>query len=405
MTIKRLVISTIAIICLFVGSLDVWASNIGAQIQRRDEITASINASRAQLVDTRGQIRMENAQLQAIELEMADAVETWEELRHDLDIMEALLADAEIELDQAKEVRDRQFDAFVSRARYIYMTGWTGYIDAILGADNFTDLLNRIDHVNRIIEFDRNLVNELQRAEDNIARIVKNTQRQRDELAILEAVQAMQVRRHDEALSQKEAIIALLELDEAAIQREIDAEQADLNAIQRIIDAHEEEQRRLRAQEAARAAAANRAPANQPTQIAPDGNALQWPVQGRGVNSGYGNRRDPFTGRTNFHTGVDIPAPLGTNIFAAESGRVIFSGWQGGYGNTVIIDHSTAGRQGMTTLYGHASSLLVRQGDTVRRGQVIARVGSTGRSTGNHLHFEVRINGQHTNPMNFTRVN
>ncbi|MCL2415472.1 MAG: M23 family metallopeptidase, partial [Defluviitaleaceae bacterium] len=123
-----------------------------------------------------------------------------------------------------------------------------------------------------------------------------------------------------------------------------------------------------------------------------------WPVQGtRSVNSHYGNRRHPSTGRTSFHTGVDLRAPHGTNVLAAQEGTVIFSGWQRGYGNTIIIDHGG----GITTLYAHQSRNLVSSGDRVTRGQVIGRSGATGTATGAHLHFEVRRNGSHINPRPF----
>jgi murein DD-endopeptidase MepM/ murein hydrolase activator NlpD len=112
------------------------------------------------------------------------------------------------------------------------------------------------------------------------------------------------------------------------------------------------------------------------------------------ITSGFGMRRHPIFGGMRMHTGVDMPAPYGTNIHAARDGLVVFAGWKRGYGNCITIDHGN----GLATLYAHCSSLEVSVGETVRRGQVIARVGSTGWSTGNHLHFEVRINGEPVDP-------
>ena len=398
---KRFIVCLTAIICLSVSSLDVWGRSIEDTRRQQTEVAGRIRERRRQIYNNRAQINVANAELHALEYEMALVVERLEGIMEELEIIQEDLDQAEIDLAEATEVRDRQFEAFVQRSRSIYMHGWTGYIDAILGAESFTDLLNRIDHVNRIIEFDRNLVQELQRTEERISAIVVNMQRQRDDLAVMEVMAQNQIRMHDEAMEEKAALITSLEDNAAELNRMQREDEAAEAAFQRAIREHEAQLARERAEAAARAAANRQPPPNQPAAISPDGNALTWPLApGRSISSGYGNRRDPFTGRTSFHTGVDVPAPLGTNIFAAADGTVIFSGWQGGFGNTVIIDHGN----GMQTLYAHASTLLVGRGARVTRGEVIARVGSTGRSTGNHLHFEVRINGAHTNPMNFTRV-
>ena len=120
---------------------------------------------------------------------------------------------------------------------------------------------------------------------------------------------------------------------------------------------------------------------------------ISSPVSGT-VTSGFGMRNHPILGGRRAHKGLDIAAPTGTEIFAPGRGTVVFSGRKNGYGNTIIVDHG----YGYTTLYGHCSKLLVEEGATVSRGDVIALVGSTGRSTGPHLHYEVRINGDHMNP-------
>jgi flagellar protein FlgJ len=120
------------------------------------------------------------------------------------------------------------------------------------------------------------------------------------------------------------------------------------------------------------------------------------PVEGR-LSSTFGERADPFTQATRFHRGVDIAAPAGTPIRAAQSGTVVFSGHLGGYGNTIIVEHAG----GYRTLYGHASRNLVREGDRISAEQVIGEVGSSGRSTGTHLHFELQKSGERLNPQEF----
>lgn len=121
-----------------------------------------------------------------------------------------------------------------------------------------------------------------------------------------------------------------------------------------------------------------------------------WPVKGW-LTSGFGYRYSPWGGRVKMHKGIDIAAPIGTNIMAPSDGVVVFSGGKGGYGNTVIIDHG----YGIKTLFGHTSQLFVSEGEEVRRGEKIAAVGSTGSSTGPHLHYEVHVDGIPTDPMNY----
>ena len=130
------------------------------------------------------------------------------------------------------------------------------------------------------------------------------------------------------------------------------------------------------------------------------GGELEWPVEGRYyVSSGYVGRISPVGNGYEFHTGIDIPAPEGYEIRAAEDGTVINAGWINGYGNTVIIDHGG----GISTLYAHNSSVEVENGQSVHRGDVIALCGSNGYATGSHCHFEVRVNGEHTDPWEYLK--
>ena len=121
---------------------------------------------------------------------------------------------------------------------------------------------------------------------------------------------------------------------------------------------------------------------------------FEWPLRG-GITSGYGWRRDPFNKRRDFHTGIDIKGPTGRIIRAAKSGKVAYAGWMGGYGRAIVIDHG----RGYTTVYGHCRSLDVSKGQRVTTGQPIGKVGSSGRATGSHLHFEVRLNNKPINPL------
>jgi murein DD-endopeptidase MepM/ murein hydrolase activator NlpD len=163
----------------------------------------------------------------------------------------------------------------------------------------------------------------------------------------------------------------------------------------------DERERQRRAAEAAarRAAAAQRDADNAARRAALNMGVWYWPVENHfTVSSHFGNRPNPFNrSRTQFHGGTDVPAPTGTRIFAMQEGYVIQSGWNGGFGNSITIDHAN----GYRTLYAHNSRNRVSVGDFVHRGQHIADVGSTGQSTGPHLHFETIRNGQRLDPMSF----
>jgi murein DD-endopeptidase MepM/ murein hydrolase activator NlpD len=161
------------------------------------------------------------------------------------------------------------------------------------------------------------------------------------------------------------------------------------------------EQARIRAEQEAAlqaAAAARQREASERLATLNSFDSFAWPLPGHSnISSPFGNRSDPFTGRTEFHSGIDLPAPAGTRINSAEAGYVRFAGWSASWGNYIIIDHA----DGYSTLYAHNIRNRVSSGQRVTRGQHIADVGSTGRSTGNHLHFEIRRNGAHLNPMSY----
>lgn len=397
--IVRFFILCILVLASFMGmTLNVWANNIEETRERHRLLLEQIAAEQSSLADTRSEIRSVNEELAELEYQLAGAADVLTTILFNLELTKLELEYAEFGLQEAKEARDTQFEAFSMRVRHVYMNGWAGYIDAILNAESFMDFFNRIDHVNRMVEFDRNLVEELKRAEEAISEQVSIIQEREDMLLILEGTQIERMREYDELLEHMVAIRIELELTEegqAAALAEMEEDRAEFDRIIAEYDAQrarEEAARVAREQQEALARAAT-------TPVASDNQTLQWPLPGHSrITSHFGNRSDPFTGRTAFHSGLDVGAPFGVNIVAAESGTVIFSGWQGGYGNTVIIDHGN----GKHTMYAHASSLLVRAGHNVNRGQAIARVGSTGRSTGNHLHFEVRVNGSLVNPLNFT---
>jgi murein DD-endopeptidase MepM/ murein hydrolase activator NlpD len=262
-----------------------------------------------------------------------------------------------------------------TRVRAFYERGPVGYLDVLLGAGDLRDFLTRSYLITRVIEEDLALYHEVaaerQQREDVRASLVAHQEQLFSTQEEWAARRAETSRLAEERRRLLERVRIERQAQEAAI-RELEAESARITEIIR------------------RSARAGRLG---PILTLRKG-ALLWPVPGR-ISSGYGWRIHPIFRTREFHTGIDIAAPYATPIQAAQEGIVIYNGWMKGYGMLVILDHGG----GLTTTYSHLSAALVRVGDHVARGTIIARIGSTGWSTGPHLFFEVREDGQPVDPL------
>lgn len=262
-----------------------------------------------------------------------------------------------------------------TRVRAFYERGPVGYLDVLLGSADFRDFLTRSYLVTRVVEQDLALYHEVsterQQREDVQASLVAHQEQLSSEQEQWVARREETSRFADERRRLLERVRSERRAQEAAI-RELEAESARITEIIR---------------QSARGG--RRGPI-----LTLRNGELLWPVPGR-VSSGYGWRIHPIFGTREFHTGIDIAAPYGTPIQAVQDGIVIYNGWMRGYGMLVILDHGG----GLTTTYSHLSAGLVRVGQRVARGATIARIGSTGWSTGPHLFFEVREEGRPVNPL------
>lgn len=268
------------------------------------------------------------------------------------------------------------------RAKRLIKKGNVSYAEIILRSKSIDDMLTRVSVVKRVAEYDSNKLEEIESSMTEVQQL------------------------KDELLIQKEEVVKLkTEQDEKKAELDIfrAESQAIIDKLQEDIDAFEKEYETAKQLEAqARAEAERLRQQSEKTYNIPSnytGGAFLWPsATTHLVTSPYGYRIHPVTGKSRFHAGIDIGAAYGTSVLAANAGVVIVAGYNaGGYGNYVVINHGG----GYTTLYAHCSSLLVSVGQQVSRGQVIATCGSTGMSTGPHIHFEVQLNGQTTNPMQY----
>ena len=292
-----------------------------------------------------------------------------------------------------------------NRVRDIYINGQISYLDVLFGAQDFADLLTRMDLLKRVVIRDSELVADVLAYQKEIKEVGKQLEadkRIQEELAT-KAQQAMEVKL--EKVAKQQALIDLMQNDKNVYDRQYDEMMASSAEVTRLINEKQEEMRRA-AEEARRQAEMEARRQSGNVEYVPEenggyvmqnyGGGMIWPVSGP-ITSEFGWRTHPIFGNARFHSGLDIGADYGVPIHAAASGVVIESGWIGGYGNTIMIDHGS----GIVTLYGHNESLAVGVGQQVNQGDVIAYCGSTGNSTGPHCHFEVRLGGEPVSPWDY----
>jgi len=314
-------------------------------------------------------------------------------------VNERRLAWNQVQLAAAQATLRRHNDAYRRRLVQIYEHGDLGYLGVLLGATSFAEFVERFHDLQLVVRTDQKAIAERKAAETAVRRVQAQLEGTQLTLQGL-AHQQEQARTQLQGLaSEREQLVAVA----SDKRRQVAAEVAQLEELSASEEATLEALIVQRQQElAAERAAAERA--RRAGQPGPSGPAtagsgyFQWPVTGP-ITSPFGWRIHPIAGVRRFHEGIDIAAASGTPIAAAESGRVIYAGWYGGYGNYISIDHGG----GVSTGYGHCSAIYVSVGQDVARGQAVGAVGSTGNSTGPHLHFEVRINGKPIDPLSRLR--
>ncbi len=295
-------------------------------------------------------------------------------------------------------VLERQYaialKALERRVREIYEADSPDLISFALGATSFTDLMNHLDLLDRIGRQDEEVASSLANARDELGRTRAATERARREreraVDLIASSAAAQRATRDRIVAERDALAAA----EGAKQRALAGAREDRVSFLAEAESLAAESAalavRIAAAQAAAASASSQSPAASGPPAPSPGASLSWPVAGP-VTSGFGTR----WGR--MHEGIDIAVASGTAVHAAAAGTVVYAGWLGGYGNIVVIDHGN----GLSTAYGHNSSLRVAQGVSVTTGTVIALSGNTGHSTGPHVHFEVRVNGVPVDPTRY----
>ena len=359
-----------------------------------DSIQQQVNQQNAAKADAETVIGSVSEQLRQIEEQLRQATAelgTIKEQRvaveNDITLNERQLAEAQKRLEGRESV-------FYKRVRDIYINGRLSYLDVVIGSKDFSDFANRLEVLKRIIDSDITLINEIKKERADIEAHKQKLEADRAKLVELEKSALAKQAEIEQKKAERNVVLQKAQNDRATAMQAIE----ELNASSAQVSAMLKERQAARAAVAAAAAAAAQSSGGQGASdnwVQGTGQ-LGWPVSGE-ITSPYGYRVHPIWGTTIYHSGIDIGVDEGTPVHAADGGVVVWSGWMGGYGYAVVIDHGN----GLSTLYGHNSELAVDEGQSVAKGQVISYAGSTGNSTGPHVHFEVRVNGDPVDPMGY----
>ncbi len=373
-------------------------NDLNNQKQEAESQKEDLEASKAEAEEFIDQV---DKQLTSLATELYETTQKLEETQSKIEKTQK-------KLEKAQESITQQYEDMKLRIKYMYENGESQMLDLLLNSSSFTDFLNKAEYITELSQYDRQMLEKLKTTRKEIAdakstleteeqNLVAMQEQQENDQAKLESLSESkknELASYENLIAQNVDIASELESEiSAQEQRVAAAEQESIAAAKQAA----EEQARREASSVANNTPSTTAPSSTPSHTATV-SGFTWPCPGYStVSSDFGYRSDPFSGASTFHSGIDIPAPAGTPVVAAASGTVEWSNYSSSAGNWIGINHG----DGVYTVYMHMSALLVSAGTSVSAGQTIGLVGTTGSSTGNHLHFSVRKNGAYVSPWNY----
>lgn len=334
------------------------------------------------------------AYVKSLDSSLAKISEELEQLSGQISSKEEEIRVTGEELREARIVEAEQYEAMKLRIRYMYENGESSYWDMLFQSQSMSELLNKAEYSSKISEYDRNQLDKYVAIKEDIEQKEIRLEREKAELLTLQESTEAKHASVEQLLSEKEkelknyeSQIANAEAQASQYQAEIAAQEAQIAQMEAELKRQEEEARR-------------KAEAQGQTYktVSIGDITFTWPCPASSrITSYFGSREAPTEGASTNHKAVDIGASTGTDIIAAADGQVSIATYSASAGNYIMLNHGG----GVTTVYMHCSKLLVSAGESVKKGQVIAKVGSTGYSTGPHLHFGVRVNGTYVDPLQY----
>ncbi|MGI5874479.1 MAG: murein hydrolase activator EnvC family protein [Bacillota bacterium] len=360
----------------------VYAADVDELKDKKEDIDSQIKDKKSELETNQSSQKSTQEQLDTINANLDAVQKEIDQITHDLAVAEENLANQQIEYENIKAQLEASQAELRTRVCAIYRNGDVSYLDVIFSSESVEDFISGFIFLSKIVEQDQNIITTIQENKVLAEEKLKELETTRNQILALQERKQVEEAEYEKQVDAKMALLDQLESEEAVLEEELEE---------------------MEKQSASIAAEINSYYASlSSTDVAytyTGSGVFGWPlaIQGR-VSSNFGYRIHPISGTRRLHAGVDIAAPAGTPILAAESGTVIrVQNLSTGYGHNVIVAHGS----NISTLYGHMSSINVSVGQTVSRGQRLGGVGSTGASTGNHLHFEVRVNGSPVSPWGY----
>lgn len=357
------------------SAMPLRAGEIDDAIQQQQDVKQQQNQIQGkldQLTFTEDKLK---AQIQDLSKQIATAQTQLSQTQAAYNKAQSDVMNSQKELDERIKELELRREVLKKRVRGIYEEGQLSYLEILFQSADLGDFISRLEYFAKLVGNDQQILSEIKTQKEQVEQKTKELQARRDQASQLQTQASKAKADLDGKNQQYQTALAQNKKAQDDLSEQNARLATDSNAIAEKI-------RKLTAASSGKVL----------------GTISTYPLPGYNeISDPYGWRTHPITHQKSMHTGTDIPAPGGTAILAAGSGVVIMAGWYGAYGNAVIIDHGG----GYTSLYGHQSRIGVSVGDKVKAGEVIGYVGSTGWSTGNHLHFEVRVNGNPTDPLQF----
>ena len=369
------------------GDIDSAKDQISSLEEEKKKTEETIKNLEGLKADTESYVRQLDSDLEELDQELTS-------LSGQITDKEAEIDETKKQLEQAKKTEEEQYNSMKLRIKYMYEKGDTSYLDLLMESGSLSELLNKAEYIGKISAYDRQKLDEYVATKEQIQAKEAELEAEHGELLGLQEQTEAKHASVEQLLSAKQSELKKYESQISAAEGQLSEYEKDIKAQEDSIKAIEAEMRRKEEEARKKAEAAGK---TYKTKNLGD-ISFTWPCPSSGrITSGFGGRTSPTEGASSNHQGIDIGASSGSDIIAAADGTVTISTYSYSAGNYIMINHGG----GVSTVYMHCSKLLVSAGETVKKGQVIAKVGSTGYSTGPHLHFGVRLNGSYVNPSKY----